>query len=37
MSILWPVMKSAAKVQKSEWFLKALRLMTTRPACLMVK
>ena len=31
------VEKSAAKVQKSVWFLKALSLMTTRPACLMVK
>ena len=29
--------KSAAKAQKSVWFLKALRLMITRPACLMVK
>ena len=36
-SILWPVMKSAAKAQKSVWFLKALCLMTIRPACLMVK
>ena len=37
MSILKPVMKSAAKAQKSEWFLKALRLRTTRPTSLMVK
>ena len=29
--------KSAAKVQKGVWSLKALRLMTTRPVCLMVK
>ena len=29
--------KSDAKVQKSVWFLKALRLMTIRPAYLMVK
>ena len=31
------VTKSAAKVQKNVCFLKALPLMTTRPACLMVK
>ena len=29
--------KTAAKVQKSVWLLKAIRLMTLRPACLMVK
>ena len=29
--------ENAAKVQKIVWFLKALHLMTTRPACLMVK
>ena len=29
--------ESAAKVQKSVWFLKVLRLMTIRPAYLMVK
>ena len=37
MSILWPVIKIYAKAQKSVWFLKALRLMTTRLVCLMVK
>ena len=29
--------KSAAKAQNSVWLLRALRLMTIRPACLMVK
>ena len=31
------MIKSAAKAQKSAWFLKALRLMTTRPTCFKVK
>ena len=29
--------KALQKVQKSVWFLKALRLMTTRHVCLMLK
>ena len=35
--IMTEIAKKCARVQKSVQFLKALPLMTTRPACLMVK